>query len=245
MRSNIFREAKISLCILSLVLAFATVFYFIASMFTSMGYEGFKKASVDISDKEDLIVIIDPGHGGEDPGAVANNLIEKDLNLEVAGYLNEFLKVSGYASVMTRTEDILLYNQGEEDKKKYYDVRNREAIAESYDNSVFVSIHMNKFAQEDCKGLQVFYSSNNENSIKLAEAIQNSIALLQPDNDRKIKIGNDAIYLMENLEIPAVLVECGFLSNETEASLLKDKNYKLAIAISLYCSISEYAESDK
>ncbi len=246
MRTNIFREAKISLCILSLVLAVATVFYFIASMFTSMGYEGFKKANADITvtDQKNLTVIIDPGHGGEDPGAVVNDLIEKNLNLEVAGYLNEFLKFSGYTSVMTRTDDILLYNQGEENRKKYYDVRNREAIAESYENSVFISIHMNKFPQEYCKGLQVFYSSNNENSIRLAESIQNNITFLQTDNNRKIKNGNDTIYLMENLEIPAVLVECGFLSNETEASLLKEKNYKLAIAVSLYCSISEYAESN-
>ncbi len=245
MRSNIFREAKISLCILSLVLAAATVFYFIASMFTAMGYEAFKKANADITSGEDLTIIIDPGHGGEDPGAVANNLIEKELNLEVAGYLNELLRASGYISVMTRTEDLLLYNQGEEGKKKYYDVRNREVMAESYDNPVFISIHMNKFPQEYCKGLQVFYSSNNENSIKLAEAIQSNITLLQPDNNRKIKIGNDSIYLMDNLDMPAVLVECGFLSNSTEASLLKDKNYKLAMAISLYCSISEFAESYK
>lgn len=244
MQDNVFKEAKISLYILSAVLACAAMFYFIASMFTNMGYEGYKKAkkaNYDI-EKDAVTIIIDAGHGGEDPGAVANGLIEKELNLKIAKRLQAILSSNGYQTVMTRTEDNLLYNQGEEDHKKYYDLRNREAIAEGYENSVFVSIHLNKFPAEYCKGLQAFYSENNEESLTLSETIQSYAKILQTDNKRNVKNGTDTIYLLENLDMPAVLIECGFLSNYNEAQLLKNDEYINALAMSIYCGIADYLE---
>lgn len=245
MRSNIYKEARITLYILALILTASMIFYFFASMFTSMGYEGFRKAKEANTTEEEtgVTVIIDPGHGGEDPGATANGLKEKELNLEVALNLAEMLDACGYTTVLTRDEDVLLYNQGEENRKKYYDLRNREVIAESYDNAVFVSIHMNKFPAAYCKGLQTFYSDNNSNSKKLADLIQSDIKLLQTDNNRAVKCGNDTIYLLENLEMPAVLIECGFISNPEEASLLSNADYKKALALSIYCSIANYLEN--
>ena len=245
MRSD-FKEAKISLTLIALILAVSIVFYFFVSMFTSMGYEGYRKAkdaNTLTSTMADRIIIIDAGHGGEDPGAEANGLIEKDLNLEIALALDEMLRSCGYKTVLTRSDDRLLYNVGQENRKKHYDLRNRESIANEYENSVFVSIHMNKFPESYCKGLQTFYSENNELSKALAESVQANAKNLQTDNKRSIKCGNDTIYLLERLKTPAILIECGFLSNYQEATMLSDSNYKKALVLTLYCGITEFMEN--
>lgn len=242
MRSN-FNEARISLMIISIILSVSLVFFFIASMFTSMGYEGLrnsKKASVENNDK--LTIIIDAGHGGEDPGAVDNGVVEKNVNLEIALSVSDMLSAFGYKTVLTRSDDYLLYKNGQENRKKYYDVRNREEIANSFENAIFVSIHMNKFNEEYCKGLQTFYSENNPDSKCLADIIQENAKILQQNNTRKTKSGNKTIYLMEKLSMPSVLVECGFISNPNEAKLLSDDNYKKSLAFALSCSICEFLE---
>ena len=224
---------------------FSLLFYFFASMFTSMGYKGYKKANTSntLNEETTLTIILDPGHGGEDPGATVGDLKEKDLNLEIAKMLYDILTENGNNVVMTRSDDVLLYNRGEESKKKYHDIRNRKAIAESYQNGIFISLHMNKFPASYCKGLQTFYSENNPQSRILADLIQKDICLLQTDNRRTIKSGNSTIYLMEKLTMPSVLIECGFLSNSDEAKLLQDDEYKKALVFSLYCSISDYLEN--
>lgn len=244
MRSNIFRETRIGLYVLTAILAFSIVFYFIVSMFVSMGYKGYdsKESNVDVDSRQKTIVI-DAGHGGEDPGASEKEIIEKDLNLDVSIKLNDFLIGAGYNTVMTRVEDKLLYNQGEENRKKYFDLRNREEIANSYENSIFISIHMNKFALSYCKGLQTFYSENHPESKKIATCIQDSVKSLQTYNKRVIKSGNETIYLLKNLKMPAVLIECGFISNPVEANLLIDDDYQKALSLSIYCGIAEYLEN--
>ena len=245
MRSNIYKEARTSIYVLALILAVSVLFYFFASMFTSMGYEGYKKSQrtdAPLKNHKDKVIIIDAGHGGEDPGAVCGDLKEKDLNLDVASILNEYFISSGYKTVMTRKEDALLYKNGEENRKKYYDLKNRADIAETYDNGIFVSIHMNKFPVEYCKGLQVFYSKNHNDGYAIAESVQSNIKFLQDDNNRSVKSGNDTIYLMNKLQMPSVLIECGFLSNEAEYNLLKTDDYKYQLAFSIYCGVVQYLE---
>ena len=241
MRSNVFREARIGLFVLALIMLFSLLFYFFASMFTSMGYGGLRLSkSVSTDDKQ--VIVLDAGHGGEDPGAVANGLIEKELNLHISRTINSLLQSNGYTTVLTRNDDTLLYNTGQENKKKYYDLRNREAIANEYRNSIFISLHMNKFPMQSCKGLQVFYSSNNESSYKLAQSVQESARILQIDNKREVKEGNESIYLLENLKMPSVLIECGFISNDIESEMLELEEYRTALALSIYCGIAEYLE---
>lgn len=247
---NSYKEAKVSLYILGSIMFLITLFYFIASMFTSMGYKGLREAENANADTnsnsmyENVIIVIDAGHGGEDPGATDNGLIEKDLNLDVALELDNILGAFGYDTLLTRSDDRLLYNPDEAERKKYYDLKNREIIAENCENAIFVSIHMNKFPLESCKGLQTFYSENNELSQKLAESVQNNTKILQIDNKRSVKSGNDTIYLMENLNIPAILIECGFLSNSDEAELLSDSEYRKALAFSIYCGLAECLENE-
>lgn len=246
---NSYKEAKVSLYIIGAIMFVVIIFYFVASMFTSMGYKGLRDArdanADQLSNYDNVIIVIDAGHGGEDPGATANGLIEKELNLDISKRLNNMLLTFGYDTLLTRQDDILLYNPGEEGRKKYHDLRNREEIAENCGNALFVSIHINKFPLEACKGLQTFYSDNNAESIKIAQSVQNSAKLLQEYNNREVKCGNDSIYLMENLDIPAVLIECGFISNPEEAEFLSDSDYREALAFSIYCGISEYLEEVK
>ena len=243
MRFNIYKEARISLYVISAIMFLFMVFYFVASMITSMGYEKIRNSlsSEKVFDKN--IVILDAGHGGEDPGAVANGLTEKTLNLDMAFALKELFVSCGYDVVMTRNDDVLLYNQGENNKKKYHDLKNRALIAEKYENSVFISLHMNQYPAEYCKGLQVFYSTNTDHGKALAESIQSSVKHLQTDNKRTVKDGTNTIFLLENIKIPSVLVECGFLSNKQESKLLKNQEYFKSLALSIYCGTISFTEN--
>ena len=118
------------------------------------------------------------------------------------------------------------------------DLKNRLAVAERNPQSVFVSIHMNKFSIEKYSGLQVYYSPNHEASLMLAETIQEKVkATLQPNNDRKVKPAGSNIFLLDRISSPAVLVECGFLSNPAEAQKLTDKTYQTQLSLVLADSI--------
>lgn len=188
-------------------------------------------------------VVIDPGHGGEDGGAVVGGIFEKDINLKIAKILKELLDVSGFQTIMTRTEDISIYDKGSDSlrKKKSSDLINRLKIANENENAIFVSIHQNKFPQSKYWGAQVFYGMKNEHSKDLAEKLQNTIVkTLQPSNKRNIKPVADNVYLIYNAKTPAVLCECGFMSNKDEIELLKDESYQKKMAFSIYTGILKF-----
>lgn len=192
-------------------------------------------------------VIIDAGHGGEDGGAVGiNGVYEKDINLAVALELNELLRSVGINTRLTRETDTLLYDKTSDfhGHKKVQDAEARLAIANEYENAVFVSIHMNSFSQSKYKGLQVYYSENSPLSAVLAEKIQLLTSLnLQPENTRKTKATGDNIYIMKKLTHPAVLVECGFISNPEECELLGTAEYRSRLCMVLFTAISDYLEN--
>ena len=187
-------------------------------------------------------IIIDAGHGGFDGGAVAGDgTLEKDLNLLVAQELNKVALSLGYKTVMVRDTDKSTDSDGEQSgTKKVKDIKNRLALMKKYNDSVFVSIHMNKYSTSQPHGAQVFYSPF-KNSDVLADNIQTSIAeLVQTDNKRVIKPAGKSIYLLYNATIPAVIVECGFLSNKQDLENLKDNNYRRDLAFSILCGIIDY-----
>lgn len=194
---------------------------------------------------EENLIIIDAGHGGEDPGAVGDgDIYEKDLNLEIANCLGALLSERGFAVMYTRTEDKLLYTEEENIKgiRKISDLKNRCKIAAEYPNAMFVSIHMNSFGSAKYSGLQVYYSENNDKSRVLATKIQTSVKdNLQNDNDRVIKAGKN-MYVMENVSNPAVLIECGFLTNFEECKKLCEKEYQKRLSLAIVCGIIEYKE---
>ena len=200
------------------------------------------------TDKTELpTVIIDAGHGGEDGGAVGTNgVFEKDLNLKIAKELDAMLRAAGINTRLTRTEDILLYDKNVDyhGRKKALDMAARLAITKEYENAVFISIHMNKFTQPKYSGLQVYYSENSAKSKELARLVQElTVKNLQPDNNRKIKPSAGNIYLLENILHPAILIECGFLSNADECEALCTPEYQKRLCVVIYSSIMNYFDT--
>ena len=192
------------------------------------------------------VIVIDAGHGGEDGGAVApDGTLEKELNLLVADSVAEILSAAGYDVRRTRTDDRLLYDlygdlSDYTGHKKTYDLRNRLRFAEEADAALLVSIHMNKFPDARYHGLQVYYAAGHPFSQAAAAGIQSCVKrCLQPDNTREIKRATSAIYLLDRSTIPAVMIECGFLSNEEELSHLKDASYRTALALTVACAVAE------
>lgn len=194
------------------------------------------------------VIIIDAGHGGEDGGAVgADGTNEKDINLEIALKLNEILTIMGYETRMVRTTDISIYEGDCKTlrEKKVSDIRNRTAIMEEYENCLYISVHQNKYEDSSVWGAQTFYSPNNEQSKTLAQFIQSSIAAeLQPDNKRQIKQSGTSIYVLYNATKPAVMVECGFISNQNELTQLKSEEYQSEMAFSIMSGIINYNISE-
>ena len=199
------------------------------------------------ADTGNLTIILDAGHGGEDCGAIGKNgIYEKDLNLSITFAIGEILSNNGYTVVYTRTEDKLLYRESENIRglRKISDLKNRVEIAENYENSIFISIHMNSFGDSKYSGLQVYYGTANDNAYSLASSVQKSVHdMLQPQNNRKVKRGKD-IYLLENISAPAVLIECGFLSNAPECENLSKKEYQKSLSFAIVCGIIEYIHTN-
>ena len=189
-------------------------------------------------------VLVDPGHGGPDGGAVAEDgTLEKDINLAISLYLRDFLAVSGVPVAITRESDMSLHSEDAVTirEKKISDLHHRLALYEQ--SALVISIHQNRFEQPQYRGAQVFYSQNSPESRLIAESIQGSIVeSLQKENDRQVKKVGTEIYLLYHAEIPAVMVECGFLSNENEAALLSDENYRQKLAFVIFASIIEHLE---
>lgn len=200
--------------------------------------------TVSVSASDLPVVVIDAGHGGVDGGAVAaDGTAEKDINLDIAIKLNELLIANGYSTVMIREGDYSIHDDTADTirKKKVSDLHNRLEIAENTDNSILVSIHQNYFTQEKYSGAQVFYSPNNNNSSYLAQCIQNSIvSSVQQNNTRQIKKSDNSIFLLHKTTVPAVMVECGFLSNQEEARKLRADEYRQQIAQAVYKGIINY-----
>lgn len=188
-------------------------------------------------------VVIDAGHGGEDGGTASKSgTLEKDINLKLSALLGDLFSAAGYSAVQTRTEDKLLYDRNTDYKgrKKILDMAARLNTANNCGAELFISIHMNSFPQPKYRGLQVYYSPNHKDSETVAKSIQSlTRSSLQPENNRAVKPSGGKIYLLDKLEYPAVLVECGFLSNPDEAALLCDDDYLQQLAFVIFAAASE------
>lgn len=185
------------------------------------------------------VVLIDPGHGGFDGGAVAvDGTTEKHLNLAISLYLRDLLTVCGASVEMTRTTDVGLDEDTASSirEKKVGDLRRRLSL---YDEaSLVISIHQNHFDQTQYSGTQVFYSPNHPDSAVLAQRMQEMVtSLIQPQNHRECKAATDGIYLLYHTKTPAVLVECGFLSNPEEREQLKTPDYQQQMAFALMAGV--------
>ncbi len=189
-------------------------------------------------------VIIDAGHGGEDGGTISlSGTHESAVNLEISLRLNDFLHFLGVSTKMIRTSDVSVYTEGATiAQRKVSDIRNRVNIVESTPEALLVSIHQNHFSEEKYRGAQVFYAGT-DGSAELAEALQNTLCThVDSDNHRECKKAQD-VYLMNHVSCPAVLIECGFLSNYAEEQLLTSAAYQKKIAAAIGCCILNYLEA--
>ncbi len=198
-----------------------------------------------VSAEEGFCVIIDAGHGGIDSGTVGvNGALEKDLNFIFAQTLAAMFKEAGVRVIMTRTEDALVLKAEDEtaSSKKSRDLANRLAMADSEPDALLISIHMNSYPIEKYSGFEAYYSENHPDSLKYANAIVAAVkADHEPENRRPVKKGKN-IYLLEHAQNPAVLLECGFLSNASDAKKLSDKDYQKELCFSIFCAIMDVKE---
>lgn len=190
------------------------------------------------------VIIIDPGHGGMDGGAVGvDSVVEKNINLEIAFILRDLFIINGFEVVMTREEDVSIHDPGVIGirAQKTSDLHNRLAFTNRFSDSIFISIHQNKFGDPAQKGAQVFYGPNNPGSELLAEAVQRNVAsMIQPENRRRHKESGSNLFIIYRAANPAILVEGGFLSNPQDAKNLTDAKYQAQLAFAIFRSTLEY-----
>lgn len=188
-------------------------------------------------------LIIDAGHGGFDGGATGTNgVLEKDLNLAIAKKTASVSRLMGFSVEMIREEDTAVCDDGLATlrEKKVSDIHNRLKTAQSEPEAIFLSIHQNFYPQPSCCGTQVFYSGNHPDSEKLAQSLQKGIASrLQQQNSRAIKKAEKNLYILYHAQNPALLLECGFLSNPEECERLCDAAYQQQLAFCTVCSLLE------
>jgi len=190
------------------------------------------------------VIVVDPGHGGGDGGAVsAEGTIEKEINLEIGKFLRDYLSQAGALVVMTRTEDKDLAFPETDGlyKRKVEDLKRRVEIARENQADLFISVHLNAIPSSRWYGAQTFYNPAMEANKKLAEAIQSELTRNLENTKRFAKADQD-IYLLRTVACPAALVEAGFLSNPREAGLLNDRDYQRKVAGSIYEGILRFYE---
>lgn len=199
-----------------------------------------------VNEDQDLpCVVIDAGHGGRDPGKVGiNGVLEKDLNLEIALLLKQFLEADDIRVILTRDSDVGLYDENASNKK-VQDMKRRVALIEEAHPVITVSIHQNSYHEESVHGAQVFYYTNSAEGKKLADVIQEElIEKADPDNKKQAK-ANDSYYLLKKTGTPIVIVECGFLSNSAEAEKLCTDSYRERIAWAIHMGVVRYLNAQE
>ena len=186
-------------------------------------------------------IIIDPGHGGEDGGAVSvSGLPESGYNLDISFRLRDLLHLLGYETKMIRQQDISVYTEGKSlAQKKMSDLKTRVRMVEETEGAVLLSIHQNHFPDPALQGAQVFYGAA-EDSETLARQIQSHLASsVNPGNRRQIR-KSSGVYLMEHITCPGVLIECGFLSSPQEEARLRDPQYQKQLSAAIAVAVSKF-----
>ena len=190
-------------------------------------------------DNERICIVIDPGHGGEDGGAVScTGVPESVYNLNISLRLNDLLNLLGYQTIMIRDTDISVYTKGETlAQKKASDLQERVKIAKQTEGAVFVSIHQNYFADRQYSGAQVFHAST-EGSEELAKVLQREFVYKLNPGSRRQAQKSSGIYVMDRIQCTGILVECGFLSNPQEEGKLRDPNYQKKLSAVIASTLS-------
>lgn len=224
-----------------LELLMSVVLIFCACILAERGWERVMSSQVQAEEKK-WTVVIDAGHGGNDPGKIGvDDSLEKDLNLIIAKKVQKLLEQQDVKVVMTRETDAGLYEE-QTSNKKVQDMKNRCTLINDTQPDCVVSIHQNSYHEEYVTGAQVFYYGTSQEGQRLAETLQKKlVAYVDPENHRQAK-ANESYYLLKKTEVPIVIVECGFLSNWEEAKKLQEDNYQNQIAWEVSMGILSYLE---
>lgn len=221
--------------------AYVYVFMVVALVVLTLGISDAVTAAVDNSPiNRTTIFVIDAGHGGIDGGATScTGVLESEINLEIALRLNDVMHLMGYETVLIRDTDISVYTEGKTiAAQKVSDLKHRVKIVNEIPGAVLVSIHQNTYPDAQYSGAQVFYNDVTE-SKQLASALQSAFAAtVNPGSVRQIKQAT-GLYLMEHVKAPAVLVECGFISNPQEEANLRDVQYQKKFCCVLAATLAQ------
>lgn len=234
-------------------LFYLTIFiiYFVIALIIGNIFNNKSKKVVAIPEFNTPAIIIDAGHGGEDGGAIAidGKTLEKDINLSIAKKLNNIIKSNNINTFMIRDTDESIYKKDSNKKtlrrKKVEDLRNRVNIANSNDKNILISIHQNKFPDESLKGIQIFYSGNNEHSIRLANFLKEELEKnLNKTYFRETKKSGKEVYLLNKVKVPAVIIECGFISNKEELNNLISEGYQSNLAQYIFLGLKKFLDAN-
>ena len=201
--------------------------------------------NLELKQNGEFILIIDPGHGGFDPGAVASDgTTESKINLAVGLQMEEMARLLGVETDMTRREDVSTESDANAAvrQRKNSDLKNRVEQINGISGGVLVSLHQNSLPQVPAvHGAQVFYSEV-EDSRELAETVQSALNTVINDRNKEVKAAGGGVYLLNNAKIPAILVECGFLSNGDETALLNTQAHQNRLALTILASVLEHLQ---
>ena len=189
------------------------------------------------SKEKKVTIVVDPGHGGEDPGKVgSNDVLEKDLNLQIAQKVIKLLEKEGVTVVTTREDDNV-------PTSKRKDLEQRIKLINETKPELAVCIHQNSFPNATVKGAQVFYYTPSESGKEAASIVQEELRAVDPENTREIK-ANETYYMLKNTEVPTIIVECGFLTNPEEAEKLTNEEYQDKIAKAVFDGVIKWLEKE-
>ena len=223
----------------ALMAALLLVFVFLVSRHGGMMASGQNVTA----GKEKPVVVIDSGHGGNDPGKIGvNGSLEKEINLQIAQRLKAYLEASDVEVVMTREDDQGLYRESDSHKKQA-EMKNRCELISEAEPDLVVSIHQNSYHEEPVSGGQVFYYKDSVKGKRLAEILQKRFDYVLGEANRRQAKPNGTYYLLLHVKQPIVIVECGFLSNWKEAAALADGEYQDRLAWTLHMGVMEYLNS--
>lgn len=224
------------------------IYLILLGLFVVTAFAGSRVVTVaaeSVSIVRQHVFVIDPGHGGIDGGATScTGVLESQLNLEISLRLNDLMHLLGYETCMIRTTDESVYTQGETiAAKKVSDLKHRVQMVNEAENAVLISLHQNQFSDSRYSGAQVFYAKDEE-SRKLAQQLQSAfLQTINPGSHRKIKKA-EGIYLLEHIQSPGILIECGFLSNPREEAALRSDAYQKKMCTVIACVLSTHFGSE-
>lgn len=195
-------------------------------------------------DNSHYCVVIDAGHGGNDPGKVGvNGALEKDINLSIALKLKDLLELNDVDVIMIRETDTGLYSETDTNKKSA-DMKKRVSIINESNADLVVSIHQNSFSQESSHGAQVFYYNGSTEGKTFAELMQETLRSEFNDGNKRLAKANTEYYMLKKTTLPLIIIECGFLSNNAEAELLSTSDYQERMAWAIHLGIMTWLNKE-